>query len=202
MPPGIPPGLPPGVPQYGAPVPPPQKTNQAALWIVVILGACLMCTIVVGLLFVRLIVHRVKIGAARGNVSIETPAGSVRVSRGDSHPAGLPVYPGAKSMSDNRHSIELSANDAYVALATEVYRTPDSIEQVRDWYRQRLGAEFKLETHSDKRSSSNGDPDFDTDDHEMAFVDDRDDGARIIALDSSSGGTKITMLRVGKRDTQ
>jgi hypothetical protein len=39
-------------------------------------------------------------------------------------------------------------------------------------------------------------------DSDVAFVDDHADGARVVALKKISSGTKITLVRVGKRETQ
>jgi hypothetical protein len=194
---GAPPGS--GIPS-GA-LPPPQRQSQAALWVVVILGCCLAAMIVVGLLAVRLIVHRVRVREAGNRVAIETPVGSINVNKAETHATGLPVYPGATVSSDNGGSVEISGRNASVGLATETYRTSDDIAKVQDWYRHRLGPEFHVEKggQSHKRASKF---DMDASDHQAAFVDDRDDGARIVALDTFAGGTKITLLRIGKRDTQ
>jgi hypothetical protein len=194
-------GLPPqGLLPPGAAVPP-QRQSQAALWIAVILGCCVAAAIVAGLLMVRLIVHRVKIREAGNKVAIETPVGSINVNKAGAHATGLPVYPGATLSGDNGGSVELSGRDANVGLATEEYRTGDPVAQVQAWYRQRLGSEFHLETGGTSRERRTK-LHIDASDHEMAFVDDRNDGARIVALDNGDGGTKITLVRVGKRDTQ
>ena len=181
--------------------PPPQRQSQAALWIVVILGCCLAAMIVVGLLAVRLIVHRVRVREAGNRVAIETPVGSINVNKSEAHATGLPVYPGATVSTDNGGSVEISGRDASVGLATETYSTSDEIGKVQDWYRHRLGPEFHVETggQSHERASKFH---MDASDHQAAFVDDRNDGARIVALDTVGEGTKITLVRIGKRDTQ
>jgi hypothetical protein len=180
---------------------PPQKQSQAALWIVVILGSTLAAVIIAGLLLARLVLHRVRIREAGNRVAIETPVGSINVNKAATHPSGLPVYPGATASGDKNASVQIGGDQASVGLATEEYQTTDSIDQVQQWYRHRLGPEFRLETENSSRERRSK-VEIDGGEHQLAFVDDRDDGARVVALDRSSGGTKITLLRIGKRDTQ
>jgi hypothetical protein len=203
---GLPPGVPPGAsrpagPPLASPLPPPQKRNQAALWIVVILGSCLGTAIIAGLLLVRMFVHRLNVREAGNKVAIETPIGSINVNKAEAHATGLPVYPGATSNTENGGSVEIGGSDSNLGLATEEYRTNDPITKVREWYRHRLGTEFRLETGGQEHANHRG-VQIDTGDHDAAFVDDHNDGARVVALDSRDGGTKITLLRIGKRNPQ
>lgn len=183
-------------------VPPSNKGSQVALWIVVILGGCLAVLIVASLLLVRFFVQRVNIREAGNKVAIETPVGSINLNKREAHATGLPVYPGATVSTDNGGgSVEINGNETRVGLATEEYRTADPISKVRQWYRHKLGSEFRLETghHENTRRSATH---VNSDDHDAAFVDDRDDGAHVVALDNEPDGTKITLLRIGKRETQ
>ena len=113
----------------------------------------------------------------------------------------FPCIP-AQTPNDNSNSIQIGTSDSEVGLATEEYRTGDSIDKVEDWYRKRLGADFRLENgnHADSRYSKRHG--LRMGNHDVAFVDDHGDAARVIALDTAGGGTKITLLRVGKREPQ
>lgn len=182
-------------------VPPPHPGSKVALWMVVILGGCFAVLIVAGLLLVRFFAHRVNIREAGNKVAIETPVGSIHVNKAEAHATGLPVYPGAAARRDNGGSVEISGNDTRVGLATEEYRTSDPISKVQEWYRHKLGPEFRLETGRHGNRGRTG-IHVDSGDHDVGFVDDRSDGARVVALDDGSDGTKITLLRIGKREAQ
>lgn len=197
--------VPPGGPARPLPpvsaVPPPHQGSKVALWIVVILGGCFAVLIVAALLLVRFFVHRVNIREAGNRVAIETPVGSINVNKADAHATGLPVYPGATVSTGNGGSVEINGSDTRVGLATEQYRTGDAVSKVQEWYRHKLGPEFRLETGHQDNSRRTG-MHVDSGEHDVAFVDDRNDGARVVALDNGSDGTRITLLRIGKRETQ
>jgi hypothetical protein len=78
-------------------------------------------------------------------VRVETPVGSMKVrahERLDPKMAGVPVYPGAirEDHEHNAASFEFDADDMhkeFTVLSAE-YSTNDSVERVRDFYRQEL----------------------------------------------------------------
>lgn len=181
---------------------PPRQTNNAIWWILGIVGAGIVLLILAVAAVTGLFIRRVSIQNAGDKVEIQTPAGAIRVNKNEWHSSGLPVYPGAKPSADHGGSVELSAgDDASVGLAEEEYTTSDRFEKVRDWYRHRLGSEFRLETEKGETATAKKER-IRMGESELAFVDDRGDGARIVALNHDGGGTKIKLLRVGKREAQ
>jgi hypothetical protein len=88
---------------------------------------------------------RVTERSARGETTVETPFGTVRVrdsSRLDLKHLGLPIYPGAMREEDSRKlaSFNLDFGDKHAGLyvAAAEYRTPDPIDKVTAYYRQQL----------------------------------------------------------------
>jgi len=188
-----------------SPLPPssqPPRTNNALWWVLGIVGGALVILMFFALTVAGLVLRHLHINHSGKKVAIETPVGSIKVNKGEPHATGLPLYPGADPTNDNSNSIQIGTPDSEVGLATEEYRTGDSIDKVEDWYRKRLGPDFRLETetHADSRYSKRHG--LRMGNHDVAFVDDHGDAARVIALDTAGGGTKITLLRVGKREPQ
>ena len=148
-----------------------------------------------------LIIRHVNVKDTARNVEIETPVGEIQVNKADLHATGLPVYPGAAAADQKSASVEITANNTGVEIAAESYATNDPLSKVEGWYRKHLRTEFHLETGNNKpflREKYN----VDTGDHAVAFVDDRGDAARVVALDNSAGGTKIKLVRAGKKEVQ
>ena len=88
-----------------------------------------------------------------------------------------------------------------VGIAVESYNSADSLDKIKDWYRQRLGPSFRLETGKDERAALDR-AHFNMNDQDLAFVDDHGDGARLVALKKTGEGLRITLLRVGRREAQ
>jgi hypothetical protein len=193
-----------------SPIRPPQPTMQpteaqrrsnALWWILGIVAAGIIFMVFCGLMVAGLFIRHLKIKNSGDKVAIETAVGSISVNGGAPHATGLEIYPGAVPSSDNKSaSVNLSADDTGIGIATEQYQTKDPIEFVQAWYKKRLGSDFHLETGKDSSIHSNGAVKLNDDD--VAFVDDHHNGVRVVALKKNSSGTEITLVRVGKKETQ
>jgi len=183
-----------------APVSPRQRRN-AALWCLGILAAGVIVMFLFGVTIAGLFIHRLSVRDSGRSVEIQTPVGDINVNKAE-RATGLPAYPGATPSTDSKGgSVEVTANGSGVGIATEVFDSKDPIDFVQAWYKKRLGADFRLETRKDAPDAHANDL-FKAGDHDLAFVDDRGDGARIVALKMTPNGTRITLLRVGKREAQ
>jgi hypothetical protein len=178
-----------------------QRRTNAIWWILGILAAGIIVMFLCGLMVTGLFIRHLKIHSSGNKVAIETPVASISVNGDNPHASGLEIYPGARPSSNNKNaSIDLSANDSSVGIATEEYQTKDPIDFVQAWYKKHLGPDFRLETGDQKAAHARGSVSLN--DSDVAFVDDRHNGARVVALKKIPFGTQITLVRVGKKETQ
>ena len=193
-----------------SPQPPPQslppspqpRSNNAVWWILGIIGGGIVLLVLAGLTDAGLIIRHINVRDSGSRVDIQTPVGEIKVNKDEMHPTGLPVYPGATKATDNNGgSADISVGGEGLGIGAESYDSTDSLEKVRDWYHDRLGPAFRLETGKDERVKLDR-AHFDMGEQDLAFVDDRGDGARLVALKKTDTGVKITLLRVGKREAQ
>ncbi len=185
------------------PPPPPQRQNTALWWILGIVGAGIVVLVLAGVIVTAFVARQVRIRASGNRVDIQTPAGDLKVSNAGTHEAGLPVYPGAVASESHGGNVVFSttADDHRVGIFAEHLHSSDSLEKVQAWYRNRLGPEFRQEGPGEA-SKLGSKEHFASGKQDLAFVDDRGDGARIVALKSVTDGTDITLLRIGKQEVQ
>src|ERR1700690_3340109 len=182
----------------GAPVPQqqPPKRNDAVLWIIAIVGGGFVVLVLGGLLVASMFIRRVHVNDSGKQVEIETPAGSLRVNGEQIHSTGLPVYPGAEPVKSEGAAVELSAaTGAALGIATEKYKTSDDLDQVSEWYQQKLGQGYKREEHG-----SGGHREHVSSDADVAFEYEKGDTDRIVALTKKSDGVEIELVQVGKKE--
>jgi hypothetical protein len=180
---------------------PPRRDNNAVWWILGIVVGGILLMIVFGLALAGMFLHRVHLHSNDKNVDIQTPVGEFKVDTDGGRHTGLPVYPGATLMEgkDGNAHVELSLDEAGVGLAVETYTVDAELDDVSDWYQKQLGPAFRRETP--KTSGKPPDPHV-VSDADVAFVDDKGNGARVVALTKTDDGVKINLVRVGKRETQ
>ena len=181
--------------------PNPQNSSSIWLWIIglVVAGALILG---LGALFVtRFLVQRIAISRAGESVEINSPVGSVKATKDETANPGLPIYPGAK-LAQPGGSVELGTPDEEaVSLTSAHYRTIDPIEKVDAWYREQLSVDFKREGPGvmNQKKNING---ILVKSNDIAFISEKGDLVRVIALQKSSNGVEIALLRVGKPEAQ
>jgi hypothetical protein len=180
---------------------PPRRENNAVWWILGIVVGGIVLMIVFGLALAGMFLHRVHVRSDSKNVDLQTPVGEFKLNTDGSRHTGLPIYPGAElsDKKDGNANVELSLNDNAVGLAVETYTTDASLEDVQAWYQKALGPQFKREKPKEDPGYHEANVDTKAD---FAFVDDKGNGARVVALTRQDDNVKISLVRVGKRETQ
>ena len=131
-------------------------------------------------------------------IEIETPAGSLRVNGDQLHATGLPVYPGAKPMKSQGSNVEFAADSgAGIGISNEKYITLGDLDVVSAWYQQRLGAGYQRE-----EKGSGNHRDHVSSDADVAYVYEKGDNVRVVALTKKSNGIEIELVRIGKKEVQ
>jgi len=182
-------------PPTAPPAPPcPSRNVLPIVWLS--LALIVVVSLVVVLAGLRFISHavsgsvqvHVKAGeSGRKEVSIRTPIGSFEVNK-DVNEArlGLPIYPGAKRMKDDDSGAAINMSfggEQGVRLVVVKLETPDSLEQVRNFYQERIGSEVTKFRDKDE-------------DGKTVFEIKRKDMDKIVALKSVWGGTRIELVHV------
>ena len=179
---------------------PQQKNNQVIWWIVGIVGGGIALLVILGVMVAAVVMRHVHMREKGDKVEIETPVGSIRVNSDDSHPTGLPVYPGAKRIKSNAANVELSSKDGQaLGVGVERFTTSDNLEKVSAWYVQKLGPAYHQEKLGHETHYVHGTDDGNAD---IVYVNDSGDGARVVSLTTKPPRVEISLLRVGKKEVQ
>jgi hypothetical protein len=182
----------------------PQKSNNAVWTILGILGGIVVLLVLVGLATAGLIIRNINVRKNSNRVDVQTPIGEISVNKDAKHATGLPVYPGSTKGTDDDvtgGSADISLGSEQLGIAAESYRSADSMDAVKAWYRSNLGPRFRLEAGKDERVKMDR-AHFDTGDQDWVFVDDRGDATSLVALKDRDDRVHITLLKIGKREAQ
>lgn len=123
-------------------------------------------------------------------ISVKTPGGSFEASA-EPNPAhlGLPIYPGAKPMKDNKDEsggldVNLAINgEVSIRLVVAKFKSPEHCPKIAEFYKKRLG---KAVTKFTEKS----------DDGSTVFELKHKSQQRYVGLKSIEGGTEIDLVRV------
>jgi hypothetical protein len=183
------------VPQRPVPNP-----NPVIWWILGVVGAGMVLLVAGSLVIAGIFVRGVHIREAGKKVEIETPIGSLKVNQGGTRPTGLPVYPGAGQDDSGGGSADISIGDeTLVGAAGEKYFSQDALDKIADWYTDRLGSAFSRDEPGSNRHRINN---VTTTDADVAFISDKGDMIRIVALKKRFDRVEISLARFGKREVQ
>jgi hypothetical protein len=150
-----------------------------------------------GLLMASRVINALGLRAGSDKTTVRTPLGEFRVEKAKEVGPGLPVYPAATLVlpgSAAAAAAHLPLNDDQPQVIASTYHTNSSREFVANWYLEHLSPEFARQDSGPKklpeafRNSHIADDD-------IAFVGERGDQVRLVALALDDMGTKITLLR-------
>jgi hypothetical protein len=178
-----------------APLPPRPGSHIVAIavltltLIVVVAGLAVL----MGLRFLsRSVQVHVEEGAGgKKEIAIKTPVGSLDV-QGEVNEArlGLPLYPGATRVKKEGATINIDLpGEESVRVVAAAFETPDQLEKVKAFYKERLGSDVT------KFTERNGEG-------KTVFEIKRRSEEKVVALRSAGGGTRIELARVTHRSEE
>jgi hypothetical protein len=177
------------------------SASKSLMWMMIALFSGMAVLLGGGVFLAGRIVRSVGLTATASKDTVTTPIGSFRMELQDRVGPGLPVYPHA--------SLELPSESAAVGAIKEgqagvravTYHTMDTRDFVDSWYSKHLSPEFTRHDAGDKPL-----PDIFRDaqvsESDIAFVAERGQQVRIVALSLDSTGTNISLIRFEKAAAQ
>lgn len=180
-----------GIDRPPAPPEPPRTGSRVVAIALLILALIVLVSGLAVWIGLRYIARNVQVRVEEGSggkkeVSIKTPVASLEVTKGVSEARlGLPIYPGAKRLEGDEGAtlnFEFGREKNLGVLAVK-FETSDSVEKVRDFYRERLGSEPKKPA---EKAHGN----------EIVFELKAEHDEKIVALKSRGAGTEIALVRV------
>lgn len=172
------------------------SSSKSLLFMTVAL-TCGFCILLGGaLLLTSRVVHALGLRAGSDKTTVRTPIGDFRVEKAKEVGPGLPVYPAATLVLPGAAAAGArpSLNDDEPQVLASTYHTNSSREYVLSWYLEHLSPEFTRQDPGPKnlpeafRNSR-------ISDNDIAFVGERGDQVRVVALALDESGTRITLLR-------
>jgi len=162
------------------------------MMIAITCGFCVMLG--VGLLMASRVIGALGLRAGSDKTTVRTPLGEFRVEKAKEVGPGLPVYPAAILVLPGAAAAHVSANDDQPQVISSMYHSNSSREYVANWYVEHLSPEFVRQDAGPKKLPE-AFRDSRISDDDIAFVGERGDQIRVVALATDDMGTKITLLR-------
>ena len=190
-----------GINMSTTPAPSPAKRSNLIWCLFGLAGVAVLFVVVSTLVGLDFLARYVRVHRSGEQVEVSTPAGELRVNTAAEKEVGLPVYPGARPAKSGK-SVEIALpTEDQVGIATAHYRTSDPFEKVDAWYRAHLGPSFERETSESKRGKVRGKGlELSTD--TTAFISEKSDLVRAVALTREGNGVDITLVRAGPSEAQ
>jgi len=167
------------------------------MWMMIGLFTGLAILLAGGLFLASRVVRSMGLTAASARDTVRTPGGSFRLEKETEIGPGLPVYPRSSLVVPDDDTAAAAIKQAQDGIRTSTYHTTDGRNFVDEWYSKHLSPEFTRRDARDKPVPaifSN----MPVSDDDIAFVAERDQMVRIVALSLDSGGTKVSLIRFSK----
>ncbi len=179
----------------------PEKKPGLWIWLLGLFAAGVALLAVLALGLAWYIARNVQRSADGNRVEIQTPIGSLKVDKHTPVETGLPVYPGATT-SEMAATVAITpAEGDAVDVTAARFTTADSIDKVDEWYREKLGPEFTREGAGQSRRKKEvfG---IAINDNDVAFISEKDDLMRVVAIERKATRVEIALVRIGKAESQ
>lgn len=169
--------------------------SSKSLLFMMIAMTCGFCVLLGGgMLMASRVINALGIRNSSDKTTVRTPLGEFRLENAKDVGPGLPVYPAASLVLPGSQAAHLPDNDDRPQVLASTYHTNSSREYVANWYVEHLSPEFARQDSGPKNlPEAFRDSRISNDD--IAFVGERGDQVRVVALTADDSGTKITLLR-------
>jgi hypothetical protein len=174
------------------------SSSKSLLWVKFTLFCGLVLLLSGGIFMTSRLGHALQFHASGNEATVRTGDGDWRVERPNEVGPGLPVYPDARLVLSGRSGLPTAPKHNQADVYTAIYYSTDPSEFVDNWYLKHLGPEFAHSNSADQEI-----PgillDASISDNDIAFVGERGDQVRMVAIAPDSTGTKITLVRFTQR---
>jgi len=167
------------------------------MWMMIGLFTGLGILLASGLFVASRVVGSMGLSAARVKDTVRTPGGSFRLEKETAVGPGLPVYPGSSLMVPDEAAAVAAVKQAQSGIETATYHTNETRDFVDEWYSKHLSPEFTRRDAGEKPVPAVF-SEVQVSDNDIAFVAERGQMVRIVALSVDSGGTRISLIRFSK----
>ena len=168
--------------------------SSKSLLFMMIAMTCGFCILLgAGLLMASRVIGALGLRAGSDKTTVRTPLGEFRVEKAREVGPGLPVYP-ASTLVLPGAAAHLAEGDDRPQVISSIYHTNSSREYVANWYVEHLSPEFARQDAGPKKLPE-AFRDSRVSDDDIAFVGERGEQVRVVALAIDEMGTKITLLR-------
>jgi hypothetical protein len=177
-----------------------EKKSSILAWLLGMLAAAVVILSLGAYLVVRYLAREVQVIRTGDTVTVTTPAGELKVSKGGDE-TGLPEHPSAKMTEPGATVTIEAANGEEAEVTVAKYRTGEPLDQVDAWYKERLGPEFEREgTGKMERKKTVFGVEIRSDD--VVFLNDKEENKQFVALRRSGAGTEIILIRISESAPQ
>jgi hypothetical protein len=173
------------------------SSSKSLLWMMIGLFTGLAILLAGGLFVASRVVRSMGLSAASAKDTVRTPGGSFRLEKETEVGPGLPVYPRSSLVVPDDDASAAAIKQAQNGIETSTYHTTDTRDFVDSWYTKHLSLEFTRRDAGEKPVPVIF-SDTRVSDNDIAFVAERAQMVRIVALSLDSGGTKISLIRFSK----
>jgi hypothetical protein len=173
------------------------SSSKSLMWMMIGLFTGLAILLAGGLFVASRVVGSMGLSAASAKDTVRTPGGNFRLEKETEVGPGVPVYPRSSLIVPDDAAAAAAVKEAQSGIQSSNYHTNDMRDFVDQWYSKHLSPEFT-------RRDAGGSlvpailSEAQVSDKDIAFVAQREQMVRIVALSVDSGGTRISLIRFSK----
>jgi hypothetical protein len=175
--------------------------SKSLMWMMIAFFAGLAVLVGGGMLLASRISKVAGISASMSKDTRRTPGGSFRLEKESAVGPGLPVYPHSSLIVPGENQVAEALQNSRKGIEEVNYHTNDTRNSVDEWYAKHLSTEFQRHDAGEKPLPEVF-QNTRVSDSDIAFMAQRGQQVRIVALSLDTGGTKIALIRLDKAAEQ